>query len=83
MDHLYKSQLQSHALTQNLDLPVYATEREGPPHASRFRSKVTFRGQIFQSQDFFPTLRAAENAAAKIALASIAPWSPQARSQSF
>ncbi|EOA24316.1 hypothetical protein CARUB_v10017556mg [Capsella rubella] len=77
MDHVYKGQLQAYALKQNLDLPVYATEREGPPHAPRFRCNVSFCGQTFQSQEFFPTLKSAEHASAKIALASLTPQSPE------
>ncbi|CAH8269537.1 unnamed protein product [Arabidopsis lyrata] len=77
MDHVYKGQLQAYALKHNLELPVYANEREGPPHAPRFRCKVTFCGQTFQSLEFFPTLKSAEHAAAKIALASLTPQSPE------
>ncbi|XP_010468920.1 PREDICTED: double-stranded RNA-binding protein 4-like [Camelina sativa] len=77
MDHVYKGQLQAYALKQNLELPAYVTEREGAPHAPRFRSKVTFCGQTFQSHEFFPTLKSAEHAAAKIALASLTPQSPE------
>ncbi|KAL1197847.1 Double-stranded RNA-binding protein 4 [Cardamine amara subsp. amara] len=77
MDHLYKSQLQTYAMKQNLDIPVYATEREGPPHAPRFRCKVTFCGQTYKTQEFFPTLKSAEHAAAKVALASLAPQSQE------
>ncbi|XP_010512675.1 PREDICTED: double-stranded RNA-binding protein 4-like isoform X2 [Camelina sativa] len=77
MDHVYKGQLQAYALKQNLELPVYATEREGAPHAPRFRSKVTFCGKTYQSHEFFPTLKSAEHAAAKIALASLTPQSPE------
>lgn len=80
MDHVYKSQLQSYALKQNMDLPVYAAEREGAAHAPRFRCKVTVCGQTFQSQDFSPTLKAAEHAAAKVALASLTPLNPEASS---
>lgn len=80
MYHVYKSHLQTYALKQNLDLPVYATEREGPPHAPRFKCKVTFCGQTFQSQEFFPTLKSAEHAAAKIALASLVPQNQEASS---
>lgn len=80
MDHVYKGQLQAYALKHNLELPVYANEREGPPHAPRFRCKVTFCGQTFQSLEFFPTLKSAEHAAAKIALASLTPHSPEASS---
>ncbi|CAH2063040.1 unnamed protein product [Thlaspi arvense] len=41
MDHVYKSQLQSYALKQNMELPSYAAERQGPAHAPLFRCKVT------------------------------------------
>ncbi|XP_013604118.1 PREDICTED: double-stranded RNA-binding protein 4 [Brassica oleracea var. oleracea] len=77
MDHMYKSQLQSYALKQNMELPVYAAERQGPAHAPRFRCKVTVCGQTFQSQEFCPTLKAAEHAAAKVALASLTPLNPE------
>ncbi|CAA7030495.1 unnamed protein product [Microthlaspi erraticum] len=60
-----------------MDLPVYAAEREGAAHAPRFRCKVTVCGQTFQSQDFSPTLKAAEHAAAKVALASLTPLNPE------
>ncbi|KAG2260907.1 hypothetical protein Bca52824_080201 [Brassica carinata] len=77
MEHVYKSQLQSYALKQNMDLPIYAAERQGPAHAPLFRCRVTVCGQTFQSHDFFPTLRAAEHAAAKVALASLTPLNPE------
>ncbi|ESQ43793.1 hypothetical protein EUTSA_v10006095mg [Eutrema salsugineum] len=77
MDHVYKSQLQSYALKQNIELPVYAAERQGPAHAPRFRCKVTVCGQTFQGEEFLMTLKAAEHAAAKIALASLTPLSPE------
>ncbi|XP_018460351.1 double-stranded RNA-binding protein 4 [Raphanus sativus] len=77
MDHMYKSQLQSYAMKQNMELPVYAAERQGPAHAPRFRCKVTVFGQTFQSLEFCPTLKAAEHAAAKVALASLTPLNPE------
>lgn len=83
MEHVYKSQLQSYALKQNMDLPIYAAERQGPAHAPLFRCRVTVCGQTFQSHEFFPTLRAAEHAAAKVALASLTPLNPEASSHSF
>lgn len=83
MDHMYKSQLQSYAMKQNMELPVYAAERQGPAHAPRFRCKVTVFGQTFQSLEFCPTLKAAEHAAAKVALASLTPLNPEASSRSF
>ncbi|KAH9784565.1 Double-stranded RNA-binding protein 1 [Citrus sinensis] len=39
MQHLYKNQLQSYTQKKNLPLPMYSCEREGPPHASRFKCK--------------------------------------------
>ncbi|XP_021656662.2 double-stranded RNA-binding protein 1 isoform X3 [Hevea brasiliensis] len=73
MQHLYKNQLQSYAQRRSLTLPVYSYERVGPPHASRFKCKVTIDGQTYESQEFFPTLSKAEHAAARAALMSLAP----------
>lgn len=50
---------------------MYSCEREGPPHASRFKCKVTIGGQTFECQEFFPTLKEAEHGAAKVALMSL------------
>ncbi|CAL5435697.1 unnamed protein product [Camellia sinensis] len=69
--HLYKSRLQSYAQRRNLTLPEYSSEREGPPHASRFRSKVTFDGKIYESPEFSLTIKEAEHAAAKVAWESL------------
>lgn len=69
--HLYKSRLQSYAQRRNLTLPEYSSEREGPPHASRFRSKVTFDGKIYESSEFSLTIKEAEHAAAKVAWESL------------
>ncbi|KAG5556261.1 hypothetical protein RHGRI_006762 [Rhododendron griersonianum] len=71
MRHLYKNRLQNYAQKRNLPLPDYSTEREGPPHASRFKSKVTFDGKTYGSPEFSPTLKEAEHAAAKVALESL------------
>lgn len=73
MQHLYKNQLQSYAQKGNLTLPVYSCERMGPPHASRFKSKVTIDGKTYESEEYFPTLNRAEHAAAKVALMSLLP----------
>ena len=73
MQHFYKNQLQNYAQKRNLRLPVYSCEREGPPHASHFRCKVTVDGQTYGSPEFFSTLKDAEHAAAKIALTSLVP----------
>ncbi|XP_059462236.1 double-stranded RNA-binding protein 4-like [Corylus avellana] len=73
MQHLYKNHLQNYAQKRNLSLPVYSCEREGPPHASRFKCKVTIDGQTYESPEFFATLKDAEHAAAKVALSSLSP----------
>ena len=73
MQHFYKNQLQNYAQKRNLCLPVYSCECEGPPHASQFRCKVTVDGQTYESPEFFSTSKDAENAAAKVALASLVP----------
>lgn len=69
--HLYKNRLQNYAQKRNLPLPDYSTEREGPPHVSRFKSKVTIDGKTYGSPEFCPTLKEAEHAAAKVALESL------------
>ena len=71
--HLHKNQLQYYAQKRNLILPVYSCEREGPPHATRFKCSVTIDGQTYQGQEFLPTLKDAEHAAAEIALISLMP----------
>ncbi|KAK7315553.1 hypothetical protein VNO77_34106 [Canavalia gladiata] len=73
MSHLYKSQLQRYAQKRNLSLPVYSPEWEGPPHAMRFKCKVTFDGQTYESDKFYSSLKAAEHAAAEVALMSLSP----------
>ncbi|KAM7273176.1 hypothetical protein ACFE04_027840 [Oxalis oulophora] len=70
---MYKNHLQVYAQKRSLALPEYATEREGPPHACRFKSKVTVHGQTFETPDFFSTLKEAENAAATLAVSALLP----------
>ncbi|KAK9715901.1 hypothetical protein RND81_06G197400 [Saponaria officinalis] len=71
MSRLYKNQLQIYAQKRNLNLPVYVSERDGPPHAPRFKCKVTLEGKTYECQEYFCTIKDAENAAAKIALTSV------------
>lgn len=71
MAHLYKNQLQIYAQKRNLVLPMYVSEREGPPHACRFKSKVTLEGKTYESLEYFSTIKDAENAAAKVALMAL------------
>ncbi|KAF5475705.1 hypothetical protein F2P56_007481 [Juglans regia] len=73
MQHLYKNQLQNYAQKRNLILPVYSCECEGPPHARRFKCKVTIDGQTYESPEFFSSIKDAEHAAAKFALTSLLP----------
>ncbi|KAL2335115.1 hypothetical protein Fmac_016328 [Flemingia macrophylla] len=69
--HLYKNQLQSYVQKRNLGLPVYSSEWEGPPHAMRFKCKVTVAGQTYESEKLYSTLKDAEHAAAEVALKSL------------
>ncbi|KAI9186904.1 hypothetical protein LWI28_022090 [Acer negundo] len=71
MSQPYKSQLQSYVQKRNLALPIYSCERVGPPHAMRFKCKVTVAGQTYECPTFFPTLKEAEHGAAKVALMSL------------
>lgn len=64
---MYKNRLQQYAQKQNIGFPVYTCETEGPPHARRFRSTVILDGKSYESVEYFPTLKEAEQAAAKVA----------------
>ncbi|XP_057778870.1 double-stranded RNA-binding protein 1-like [Salvia miltiorrhiza] len=65
--HMYKNLLQQHAQKENLGFPVYTSEAEGPPHSRRFKSKVSINGKLYETPEFFSTLKEAEQTAAKIA----------------
>jgi len=71
MVHLYKNQLQIYAQKRSLPLPVYSCEREGPPHACQFRSKVTLEEKTYECPEYFSTVKDAENAAAKVVLMAL------------
>ncbi|CAL2247284.1 unnamed protein product [Prunus armeniaca] len=73
IQHLYKNQLQTYAQKRNLLLPVYSCEQEGPPHANRFKCRVTVDEHTYEGQEFLPTMKEAEHAVAKIALMSLLP----------
>ncbi|TVU34966.1 hypothetical protein EJB05_16825, partial [Eragrostis curvula] len=66
-----KSQLQIYCQKRGKRLPSYRPIHEGPPHLLKFKSVVTVDGQTFESPEFCYTLKEAENAAAKVALASL------------
>lgn len=64
---MYKNLLQQHAQKENIGFPVYTSEAEGPPHARRFKSKVSVNGKSYETSEFFTTLKEAEQTAARIA----------------
>ncbi|KAI3974124.1 hypothetical protein MKX01_031582 [Papaver californicum] len=66
-----KNQLQIYAQKRKLDLPMYSYARKGPPHNTRFKATVTVNGQTFESPEFSRTLKEAEHAASRVALASL------------
>ncbi|KAL0898838.1 hypothetical protein Bca101_082799 [Brassica carinata] len=70
--------LQTYVQKRGWDVPLYVSERKGPDHALLFRSKVTVSGWTFQSEEWFPKLKAAENAAAKVALTTLEQSKPEA-----
>ncbi|KAJ4823078.1 hypothetical protein Tsubulata_009604, partial [Turnera subulata] len=63
--NMYKNQLQELAQKSCFSFPAYTCIREGPDHAPRFKSRVDFNGEIFESPTFYATLKQAEHAAAK------------------
>lgn len=65
---MYKSQLQEYSQKAGLINPVYEHVKEGAPHEPRFQSTVCVNGQSYASAPGYPNLRAAEHAAAKVAL---------------
>ncbi|KAH7422455.1 hypothetical protein KP509_12G009400 [Ceratopteris richardii] len=65
---MHKNQLQELAQRSNVNLPAYSCIREGPDHAPRFKAMVNFDGEVFESPQFYSTLRQAEHAAAEAAL---------------
>ncbi|KAL9261780.1 Double-stranded RNA-binding protein 1-like protein [Drosera capensis] len=58
--HLCKNQLQIYAQKRNIALPTYLTEREGPPHLSRFKSKVSINGSTYEGPSFSKTVKQAQ-----------------------
>ncbi|KAI5056129.1 hypothetical protein GOP47_0029650 [Adiantum capillus-veneris] len=73
---MFKNQLQELAQRSCFNLPSYSCVREGPDHAPRFKSTVTFNGESFESPDFCNTLRQAEHAAAEVALNTLSKRGP-------
>ncbi|CAH9084924.1 unnamed protein product [Cuscuta epithymum] len=73
---MYKNQLQELAQRSCFNLPSYSCIREGPDHAPRFKAKVNFNGETFESPNFFSTLRQAEHASAEVALKTLSQKGP-------
>lgn len=65
---MYKSQLQEYAQKAGLIAPTYEHVKEGASHEPRFKSTVWVNSQKYDSAPGFLTVRAAEHAAAKVAL---------------
>ncbi|GFS31310.1 dsRNA-binding protein 2 [Actinidia rufa] len=73
---MYKNQLQELAQRSCFNLPSYTCIREGPDHAPRFKARVNFNGDDFESPSFCTTLRQAEHSAAEVALNALATRGP-------
>ncbi|KAA8544406.1 hypothetical protein F0562_022418 [Nyssa sinensis] len=71
LQYQYKRKLQGYAQRRNIDSPLYASQREGLPHALCFKATVTVDGRSFESPSYYNTLKEAENASAKVALKSL------------
>lgn len=67
----YKNFLQQYTQKEGLPLPVYQTAFDGALHSPQFRSTVVVNGESYVSANFFPTRKAAEMDAARIALLSV------------
>lgn len=65
---MYKSQLQEYAQKAGLLAPTYDHVKEGASHEPRFKSTVWVNNLSYESAPGFLTVRAAEHAAAKVAL---------------
>lgn len=63
--------LQTYAQRNKLGIPVYSSERQGPPHRLCFKAKVTVDEHLFESPGFYKTLKEAEHAVAQVALMSL------------
>ncbi|XP_024983436.1 double-stranded RNA-binding protein 4 [Cynara cardunculus var. scolymus] len=75
-DCLYKSLLQELAQKKGLVLPVYATNRAGPPHMPSFASTVQIAGKCFVGQEA-RTKKQAEMNAAKVAYTDLTEGGPR------
>lgn len=80
LPNIYKNLLQTFVQKRNLTLPAYSHEVVGPPHGRLYKSKVTVDGKSFETQEYFSTLKNAEQGAAKVAFESMSlQLTPEAR----
>ncbi|XP_035835996.1 double-stranded RNA-binding protein 4 isoform X1 [Helianthus annuus] len=75
-DCLYKSLLQELAQKRGLALPVYVTNRSGPPHMPCFVSTVEISGESYVGEDA-RTKKQAEMNAAKVAYTALTGGGPR------
>ncbi|XP_017238811.1 double-stranded RNA-binding protein 1 isoform X2 [Daucus carota subsp. sativus] len=66
----YKLMLQTYAQRNKLGMPVYSSDKKGPPHAPCFKATVYVEGHPYDSPGTYKTLKEAEHAAAQVALLS-------------
>ncbi|GJN06201.1 hypothetical protein PR202_ga23905 [Eleusine coracana subsp. coracana] len=65
-----KVELQNYAQKRGVQAPLYCVI-QGPPHKPLFKSKVVIAGLTFESPEEYHTQKAAERAAAELALTSV------------
>ena len=76
LPNMYKNLLQTYAQKRKLTLPAYSHEVVG----GLYKSKVTVDGKSFETQEYFSTLKNAEQGAAKVAFESMSlQLTPEAR----
>uniref|UniRef100_A0A166CAY6 DRBM domain-containing protein n=1 Tax=Daucus carota subsp. sativus TaxID=79200 RepID=A0A166CAY6_DAUCS len=61
----YKLMLQTYAQRNKLGMPVYSSDKKGPPHAPCFKATVYVEGHPYDSPGTYKTLKEAEHAAAQ------------------
>lgn len=66
--HMFKNRLQEYAQKSSLPLPVYDTVNEGKDHLPQFKCTVTINGTKYESPPGFNNKKAAQHAAAKVAV---------------
>lgn len=68
---MYKSQLHEYVQKESMPTPVYVTTQEGTIHDPKFKSTVTIKGVSYVSPPGSRNRRAAEHAAAQVALQNL------------